>query len=265
MLDSNPYAWFASRGRRSHVYLTALFLGLCAIWAVFFLLSLDAKTNDFGFFTALMGAFALHVILKGWLALESTRQLSEDRASGALELLLVTPLQARAIMEGEVLALQRRFRLPLALTVGSSLGLIFLMFVPEPSIVSHREAARLVEIVIYGLVILCLDAAAIAYSGMLRGLRARSHHRAVMGTLMRVILPPWIGVVLFFLLIAIPSGIGADTLWYAMRAWFVLCGILDLLLIAAAKRDLSDNLRRIAAGDGPAFGPSPASPRPVAA
>jgi hypothetical protein len=178
--------------------------------------------------------------------------------------LLVTPLQARAIMEGEVSALRRRFRLPFALTVGSSLGLIFLLYVPDPSIVSQREAIRLMEIVVYGLVILVLDAAAIAYLGMLRGLRARSHHRAVMGTLMRVILPPWIGVVLFFLLIAIPSGIGTDTLWYSMRAWFVLCGILDLLFIAAAKRDLADNLRRIAAGEGPVFGPAPATRDAVA-
>jgi hypothetical protein len=104
------------------------------------------------------------------------------------------------------------------------------------------------EIVLWGGVILWLDAWALAYTGMLRGLRTSRHHRAVLGTLARVILPPWAGVVLFFLVIILPgSGFGEDEFIFCMRGWFVLGAMLDLVLLHVAKRAMEQDLRVLAA------------------
>ena len=59
-------------------------------------------------FTALL----LHGMLKGWVALEASRQLGTDRHNGALELLLCTPLDVPTILRGQWLAIVRQFAGP---------------------------------------------------------------------------------------------------------------------------------------------------------
>lgn len=105
------------------------------------------------------------------------------------------------------------------------------------------------EIIVYGALILWLDAKALAYAGMLTGIRATRHHRAVLGTLARVIFPPWIGVVLFFFLVMLPGGLDEEGFVYSMRGWFALSAFLDVVLIQYAKLTLSQNLRTLAAGE----------------
>src|SRR2546421_10262868 len=64
-------------------------------------------------------------VLKVWLALEACRRLGADRNSGALELLLATPLRVTEILRGQLLALSKQFAGPAAVVLLSEF--LFLM------------------------------------------------------------------------------------------------------------------------------------------
>src|ERR1041385_6512050 len=110
LLDSSAFYWLAARARLKPAQVWAVlgFLACCWMWG---LARFHRDWLNVGlYFTT---AFILNVILKGWVASESGRQLAEDRKRGALELLLSTPLGPRDILRGQRLALQRQFLGPI--------------------------------------------------------------------------------------------------------------------------------------------------------
>ncbi|MGH7973773.1 MAG: hypothetical protein ACREIC_34080, partial [Limisphaerales bacterium] len=68
-------------------------------------------------------SYALHQFFKYAVALDATRRLSEDRRSGALELLLVSPVPEEDLIAGQERGLRRRFGPLLRLVVGLNLVL----------------------------------------------------------------------------------------------------------------------------------------------
>jgi hypothetical protein len=52
-------------------------------------------------------SLVLHLLLKLWMAAEAPSQFHEDRRSGAMELMLTTPLHADEIVSGRIAALRR--------------------------------------------------------------------------------------------------------------------------------------------------------------
>ena len=52
-------------------------------------------------------AFVMHLLLKVFVATEASRRLNEDRRSGALELLLVSPLSISQIISAQTAALRQ--------------------------------------------------------------------------------------------------------------------------------------------------------------
>jgi hypothetical protein len=228
--------------------MTVILAAVSLLCLGFFAMILTDSLDEPGFAFSIFGMFALHVMVKGGVALEATRRLSEDRRSGSLELLLVTPLRERDIIDGELAATRKTFTVPLLLAFGVSLIFLLINILADPMHMNN-ELPWFCEIIVYGALILWLDAKAIAYTGMLTGIRSTRHHRAVLGTLARVMLPPWIGVVLFFLLVAMPGGISEDGFVFSMRGWFALSAFLDVLLIQYARLTLTHNLRTLAAGE----------------
>src|SRR6185295_7681410 len=84
-------------------------------------------------FTVLMfTAFGMHFLLKVFIALEASRRLNEDRRSGALELLLVTPLSLRQIISGQALALRKMFISAMAIVVMVNIFMLWLVGGPDP-------------------------------------------------------------------------------------------------------------------------------------
>lgn len=266
LLETSPYEWLVLGERGRNRWLPVLFTVLCLVCLGFLALSFERRMGDLGFSVALFGAFALHIMLKGWLALESSRRFSEDRQSGALELLLVTPIGARDVVRGELARVRRTFRRPLALASTVNLALILVILIGDPEGMG-RDRWWFSEIILWGGVVLWLDARAIACTGMLTGLKATRHHRAVLATVARVLLPPWLGVVLFFFMVILPgSNLGKDGFLFCMRAWFCLCGILDVLISQYAKTTLNRHLRALSAGEQPdaTAGLEPGEPAPEA-
>jgi len=250
--DSKPCHWLAARQRTRNVVFNVILVGLTCILLLFLGFSLLDGFEP-AFFVAFFGAFILHVLVKGWMALVSSRRFAEERRSGAMELLLVTPMPVREIIRGEFAALRRMFALPLALMTVVNL-LLAAVILGEESL--HMGSARwwIAEIVFWGIVVLWLDALAMAHVGMFTGLRSNNHHRAALGTVLRVLVPPWAGVVFFFLFIMLPGGLSEGGFVFCMNGWFMLSAFLDLVLMLHSINTLGHDMRRLCAGEGPTYG-----------
>ena len=99
-----------------------------------------------------------------------------------------------------------------------------------------------------GAVLLFADYRAIGWVGMRLGVQGLRHHRAVLGTLARIILPPWL-LLFLFIFMSIGGGAGSN----AVLGFFVIWAIISLFIGQAqaqqAKKALTARLRQLAAGD----------------
>ena len=241
MLDVNPYLWLANRVSQRDV-LGPILLGLLILaWlcSLASAVTLDGRQSASGaFVVSFFSAFAIHLVAKYLVAVEATRQLGEDRRSGALELLLVTPLPEAQILSGQQQALRRR----------SWVLLWTLLFVKRVHVSGGMTASKALhfsrtdrvlfsELFIGGMIVALLDFRALQTVGMCVALRAGRHQRAVLGTLGRVMLVPWAGCFLWFFL-SVTNAIrpSQDGLAATFALWFVIGIVCDLYLIAQAGR-----------------------------
>jgi ABC-type transport system involved in cytochrome c biogenesis permease component len=114
LLDINPFLWRAGRPRARY-FAPWVFLALAA--AAWFASGRLFKSNVYHLFDEpndFLWITVVHFVFKMWVALEACRCLSDDRRSGALELLLTTPLSEEQIVRGQRTALWRQFAAPVA-------------------------------------------------------------------------------------------------------------------------------------------------------
>jgi ABC-type transport system involved in multi-copper enzyme maturation permease subunit len=115
LLNVNPFQWLSSRDRLKPHYAWFFLLAMVGVWYSRYLKEPDVM---FDFFPLVPTLLIVHTFLKIWVAAECSQKLVEDQRSGALELLLSTPLTPGEIVEGQALALKRQFAWPfLALCV----------------------------------------------------------------------------------------------------------------------------------------------------
>src|SRR5687768_13663191 len=103
--------------------------------------------------------------------MRAVRRFSEDRLSGALELLLVTPLQARDILSGQQRALQRFFGAPGAWLVLLNIALIILIHTSAALNMGPSDQGIFTGIFLGGILALFADSFALSWIGMEMGLR----------------------------------------------------------------------------------------------
>jgi ABC-type transport system involved in cytochrome c biogenesis permease component len=82
---------------------------LLPLWGMLLIASIATAKHKEAFIACMFVAYGLHLIVKVLVALEATRRWSEDRRSGALELLLATPLPVSWILCGQRDALKQQF------------------------------------------------------------------------------------------------------------------------------------------------------------
>ena len=103
LITTRPVYWLATRDRLPKLW-AGLSLGvLLPVWLVFFFgLFVSPQRRGGAFFgVAIFMSYGLHLIYKCLVAAEASRRLSEDRHSGALELLLATPVAPREIIRAQ--------------------------------------------------------------------------------------------------------------------------------------------------------------------
>jgi hypothetical protein len=182
LLKVNPFYWLAARSRFKPVgvWFALLFIGLwwVSVRAAF-------KLNWAEDYFALVTAFVLNSVFKLWIAIEVAQRLADDQKSGALELLLSTPLSVTDIVCGQLLALSRQFLLPLLLVMGLEVFAV--------NVISQRSfqtGPLVLSFGLHGLFLLCADVLAIIGVGIFFALTARNPNAASVATISRILVLP---------------------------------------------------------------------------
>ena len=249
--DKNPFFWLALGDRQGQSAMNRMLILLGLLWAG--TLVFDAFQVRGGRLTsfAMILAFGLHFAAKVLIASESGRRFHQDRQSGALELLLATPLRVEDIVTGQREALRTQFHRAIwliclvnLLTLISLIATFLVAIAGFPGSMFTDELIMMVEVFAGGAAMLWLDASALSWIGMWRGLKAKKYPRSVLSTWGQVMLPPWLAVFLFFCIgpVAAP-GLREGTMEVFILLWFGLGAAVDLAGIAWAREKLLTSLR----------------------
>ena len=197
LLDRNAFLWLAAREKVKPRYAWAI-IGTIAIgWSMTYF---SFPRMAFDLPVSLLFMLLAHFVFKLWAASEVCSRLIEDRRSGALELLLSTPLSVKQVTQGQSLALRHIFFWPIAALM---LFEIFLLMGGLNNL--GQEVTRQEMLAFFGAAIstFLLDLWALKWVAMWHSLFATSIGRILVGTLFRILLLPW----LLFGLFAVPIGL----------------------------------------------------------
>jgi ABC-type transport system involved in multi-copper enzyme maturation permease subunit len=252
-LSLNPFYWVAARARGQSVMLFVVLLAVC----ICFYTSSLFHPNDWGHAPAyLIPALVLQSVVKIWLALAACRRFVEDRRSGALELILSTPLSERDIVRGQWSALIKQFRGPLIFVLCVDSLLLFFGWA-----VSHgdpQERLLFVLMLAAGIIVFVADVIALAWLSMWRGLKSRHSYIAWFWSVVQLLALPWvlfyIGLTVMFMLIYLPQFMGAGTVtrpnkWMErlpqlmIGLWFIISMAMAALSAWWARRCLRKHFR----------------------
>ncbi len=183
--------------------------------------------------------------LRYWFGSEATRALAENRKTGALELLLSTPLQIEDIFRGQWLALKRQFLGPLIAVL--MVECLFMLTTVREA-VPGEERVFWLALWTGGMLMLVADLVALYWVGMWQGLTAKNSLRAVGGSLARVLIVPWIGyglVLLILILVEIGGrSYRSSPSWkFFLGLWFGLGMTVDFAFGAWARQKLLTEFR----------------------
>jgi ABC-type transport system involved in cytochrome c biogenesis permease component len=250
METANPAEWLAQGDRagptavnRTMYLLLVLWLACVGVWSANHNSVFDPITVFF--------VFGMHLAAKVLIAAESSRRLHDPRQSGALELLLVTPLPVQAIVQGQQNTLRAQFRralLGLCLINLLTLNILIRwdsgLSMPSQSM----ERNTFIEIFLGGALMLWLDAAALAWVGMWKGLKSKKYSRAVLATLAQVTGAPWLAFALFIFLATIsPARFNQEHFYILFALWFCVGVAIDLVSILDARTKLAAEFRAVVA------------------
>jgi ABC-type transport system involved in multi-copper enzyme maturation permease subunit len=240
LLNVNAFYWLASRPRQRVMWVWGALICAALIWAWGLFEFKDDWFNEGVYITT---ALVLNLMLKWWVASEAARKLTEDRRIGALELLLSTPLSIRDILAGQRLALQRQFLGPVVVVLGAE----FLMWTAGTNS-SAGKSSEWGSLWIAGMTMFVADLVALYWVGMWLGLSARNPKRAFSGTILRVLVLPWIAFCAFLMFAAMAPTSVRDMGWEVfLGTWFALGLAADIGFGLHARHKLLTEFRLIAA------------------
>ena len=232
LLQVNPYYWLAARDRLKPAFLW-LFLALVAfIWV--WVCRLDHRRDwELGTTLALLLA---HTTIKIWFASEAGHRLGADRHSGALELVLSTPLSVGDILRGQWLALKRQFAWPVFVVVFADLMYIC----------AETQHPELMSTILVGLIMFVADIVTLGWVGMWLGLAAKQSTGAIGGAIARILLLPWAIWLGGVILVAFSSR-GAPPFGPKsfVGSWFVIGIVNNLVYLIWARSNLHRRFRDV--------------------
>jgi ABC-type Na+ efflux pump permease subunit len=244
LLALNPFLWRASRPEFKRTAVWLMLAGVAAIWFWIRWATGGGIRSGSSFDPPVDIAFLIvaGLVLKTWVAAESGRALGEDRRSGALELLLSTPLGPDDIVRGQRLALWRQFAPPIGALLATNL---FCLAMESRAMSEWNKDDRLGLICAHLVVgvFLVSDSIALSWVGMWHGFVARKPSRTAAPAMLRIVVLP---VLLFFLILSVFPATnarinGVDILVF----WCVLGAGADILAVAARGKPL-EQFRTIA-------------------
>ena len=243
-LQQNPFLWLVCRTPLLGGPANALLLLLILFWVIFFQASLWLHRFNYAFVVCLFLSYALHQFFKYAVALDATRRFSEDRRSGALELLLVSPVPEKDLIAGQERGLRRRFGPLLRLVMGLNLALSGAVLFSSNLGMNETDQAIFLELFLGGALIAWVDFRALGIVGIATSLKYPRHHRAVLATLGRVLLPPW-GAVFALVFVLQSVSMSPEGFATVFASWFVLGLVTDILVSQRARATVNLGLRNL--------------------
>jgi len=241
LLDINPCYWLGARQRFkplavwSGLGLVALaWIWGCAKWRE------DWMTEG----TYIITAIVVHTAVKFWVASEACLKLGQDHRSGALELILSTPMSVSRIVHGQMLALRRQFLGPVVAIV--IMDLVFMMAGLRQFVTASDLSWS--WLCLAGIIVFVADAYTLCWVGLWLGLTSRRPNRASGNTVIRVMVVPWMawfGLLMLASVTSIAPRIDLES-GHLLGLWFLLSLFNDLALVLWAHGRLLGNLRQVA-------------------
>jgi ABC-type Na+ efflux pump permease subunit len=240
-LGVNAFYWLAARASLKPVHVW-IFLGLMAVWWIGGWAASGTLWFDESEYVAT--ALLLNSTLKLWVVVEAGQQLAQEKQSGSLELLLSTPLSVRQILRGQWRALRRQFLAPVIVVLFAELLFLWLGYQRSPN-----RGMRLVWLA--GMVMLVSDIVALSWVAMAQALAARSHRRATLETVGRILILPWAMLSMIVAARGASSVLMPGPAWepesrFCVGLWFGLGLGADLLFGFLAWRQLHYRFRALA-------------------
>ena len=180
LLDINPFLWRADYGPVQSLKPWVIVGMLCVFW---FWISGRFEVEMFDPAKDIFFLITVNTVLKVQLAGEASRALAQDRRSGALELVLTTPLTEADIIQGQRLALWRQFAGPVAFAFLANL----LCLAMEPRV--ERDDGTVALHISLGIFLL-LDLNALSWTSMWFALKAKTPATAALRALAVVLILP---------------------------------------------------------------------------
>ena len=240
LLNRNPFLWLAARDRLKGNYAWMFLVCSAGAWVAGYF----AAPELFDWVPSFVLLLILHAVFKVWIASEVCARFVEDRQSGALELLLSTPLSVREILSGQQLALLRFFGWPiLALSAADILLLRFALRSFSYSASSASIAALFICLILHFLV----DAQALKWVGIWRSLQARTPNRALAATIGSILVLPTISWIFGWYAFTALAGMNS-TLPRFVWAWFGTGLAADLFFGLRARQAAMQHFRTLALG-----------------
>lgn len=246
LLEREPYGWFHQVMRPLPALFAVSFYALAGASAVALGVSVAMKATAGAWWAvgvSLALLWLMHVLLKLHVTLAATRGVAEDRASGALELLVVAGLGRDQIVPAHRSAILRQHRVPLLVTLA-------FQFLPmarlSMSDMVGPEATAVWAGLTVGGVVMWFDLEALIQVGLRQGLRESDPQAAFRLTFLRILLPGWLGMMPIAAMVV--SGVGGVAMFLGVGAWLLATGYVLRRLRKRARVDLEHGFRELAAG-----------------
>jgi ABC-type transport system involved in multi-copper enzyme maturation permease subunit len=258
LLDQSPLAWLANREQISSFGL----LTFLAVFGFIFLLLLFL-TSDYHFDTVVFFGFAglglAHLALFFRICIAAAYQMAEERKSGALELLLYTPLSVAEIIRGRRRALFRQFfgaavvilLLHFFFAIGLAFQILngtFIGFLKSVVAFQMDDEEVVFGFMTLSAIIFALNWTVASWLGMWLGLRCKSSVAAVWITFSIILVAPWLFYAgLLFLAVVLEIHRFSLSSNNILSAFVVIAAALGLAhagaLITLARRKLQKRFR----------------------
>jgi hypothetical protein len=240
----NPFAWLVRRDFSVRTVSWKIIVPLFALCVCLLIGSTFGSRAIASFVTCFLTAYGLHLILKVFIAIDAGRRISEDRQTGALELLLVTTLPVGSIVGGHRKALIAHFRLPMLLLslINLLMAIVVLTFPGPLNMTEPVVQIAFCELFLGGILMLFLDFRALSYLAMWRALN-HPGHRAIVGSLLQVMGGPW---TLIFLMFALRPNFSEGEILAVFTSWFAVGATIDLVIIRRTRARLTHHFRAAA-------------------
>ena len=190
MLAVSPVWWLTSRNvhQRAGLWCAVIALALAGTFSWYY-----AGGNSGALWRLFGCAVLVHLGLSVWLAFEACHSFADARSSGAMELLLSSPLSVRQILRGQHLALRQLFLGPVVFLLSVEASLVVAQWWRMAQTGSSAfERVMLLLVLGFCIVWFVLDLFAVAEVGMWHGLISRTPTQAVTKTVVMVLLLPLI-------------------------------------------------------------------------